>query len=690
MTMSLKRTAQLATVATVVCWFAAAPWGTQSPREATGGQPSYGALKTPITSRVVDRRFYTKEAMYLANEMNQSGDPFLSRAEAAGLPVKDDPDFQYMTGVEAYWYSRYNMQALIAESRLGVVVVHGPYFTEKAYQIGNAQFNRNRGENELSGKDVLLQHLVPMYLRRTGMPRRFEDASPLMIEYASGDPHFTRPVDVRKTFELSENLWKERKFARLYGSAYAPTPHEAGEGGNDFFKYRIAYRDNFESLRWANDTMDHAIDMGGVGQTLMKAVLWSEYFFRQTHHGTYLGNNPEEGFRGAILNLGSISKILLLKTALLYDGKQLTGISPFDYDPSRHLYYFPHRTDVTTRYVGDLPPRLEDFKVSDRASELFDQASLLWGLSEYFYFMDPKRPGGDDYLRPAFESWNKVFGDNTPYDGSIFERKYMQLARGLANVVLKNIDFMHKDRESGVLLSRWVPDGGIARRVSVPDAGLTMVALANYAHHCGGAEPELASRAGELLTAQAEFLVNRQSADGAFPDTLSLDSNAPANSERSLLAQAFAVRGLLAAYEHSQNRRYFEAARRTYTFMNDALWSSEHGVYRSSVGARVTVYTPLNLGAALGAMREMILLTKDVNEYQRYKRFFVQAVNSSGIQQSEYEETGDKEVGALDSDHDGIPRIESSDGKHGIAPVYAGRVEIDTPLAGAVRTTARR
>lgn len=689
MRISLKRPTQLAAVAAVVCWFAAAPRG-QSPSESPGGQPSYAALKTPITARVVDRRFYTKEAMYLANELNQAADPFLTRAEAAGLPVTDDPDFQYIAGVESYWYSRYNMQALIAESRLGVVVVHGPYLTEKAYQLANAQFNRDRGENELSGKDVLLQHLVPMYLQRTGLPRRFEDASPLMVEYASGDPHLTRHVDTRTTFELSENLWKERKLGRLYGSAYTPPPHEAGEGGNDFFRYRIAYRDNFESLRWSNDKMDHTIDMGGVGQALMKAVLWSEYFFRQAHHGTYLGNNPEEGFRGAILNLGSISKMLLLKTALLYDGKRLTGINPFEYDPSRTLYYFPHRIDVTTRYVGDLPPRLEDLKASDRASELFDQASLLWALSEYFYFMDPKRPGGDAYLRPAFASWNKVFGDDTPYDGSIFERKYMQLARGLANVVMKNLDFMHKDRESGVLLSRWVPDAPITRQASVADLGMTMVALANYAHHLGGAEPELAKRAADLLKGQADFLVARQAPDGAFPDVLGVDGNVATSGDRSLLAQAFAVRGLLTAYTHFNDERYLASARRTYAFMNDRLWSPEHGVYRSSVGAQVTVYTPLNLGAALGAMREMILLTKDAGEYRRYKRFFVQAVNASGIQQSEYEETGDKEVGAVDSDHDGIPRIESSDGKHGVATVFAGRVEIDTPLAGAVKTTARR
>lgn len=673
--------------AAALAWALVAGHGAIQAQGSTGGQPAYDTLKTPLTARVVDRRFYTKEAMYLANEMNQSGEPFLIRAEAAGLPVTDDTDFQYMTTVESYWYSRYNMQVLITENRLGVALVHGPYLTEKAYQIANSQYNRDRGENELSGKDVLFQHLVPIYLARTGFPRRFEDASPLMIEYASGDPHFTRPVDNRLSFETSENLWKERKFERLYGDAYTPPPHEAGEGGNDFFRYRVAYRDNFETLRWSDDKMDHTIDMGGVGQTLMKAVLWSEYFFRQTHHGTYLGNSPEEGFRGAMLNLASISKMLLMKSALLFDGQKLVGVDPFKYDPSRKLLYFPHRTAVKTRYVGDLPPRLENFKVADQASELFDQASLLWGLSEYFYFMDPARPATDDYLQEGFAAWDKVFGDNTPFDGTLFERKYLQLARGLANVVLKNIDFMHKDTGSGILVSRWLPQNQTSRKTSVADLGMALVALGNYAHHLRGAEPELSQRAADLLRRQADFLVKQQGADGSFPESFDLATGAPADSERSLLSQAFAVRGLLAAHQLTQDPRYLDAGKRAYKFMNDELWSAEHGLYRSRHGAATTVYTPLNLGAALGAMREMLLLTKNADEYQRYKRFWVQAVNSSGIQQSEYEETGDREFGTADSDGDGIPRLDFGHGKYGIAPVYAGRVEIDTPVG--VKVTRR-
>ncbi len=646
------------------------------------GQPSFQALRSPIKTRTLDRRFYTREAMYLANELNQSGDPFFRTAQILGLPVEKDADFQYMTATESYWYSRYVMQSLITESRLGLVLIHGPYVTEKAIEIANSQYNRDRGENELSNKDVLFQHIIPSYQARTGFPRRFEDASPLMIEFASGDPHFIRPVDKGNKFELAENRWRERKFRQLYGDSYQPPPTGVGIGGNDMWQYRVNYRESFLSLRWSNDRMAHYIDLGGAGQTMMKAVLWMEYFFRQTHHRTYLGNNPEEGFRGAILNLASVSKMLLLKSSFFSsDGKRLGGINPFNYDPAKKISYFPHEVAVKARYIGDLPPRPEEFAVRDARSLLYDQASLLWAFSEYFYFADPGRDRSDPAYRDAYDNWDKVFGENTPYDGSLMERKYMHLARGLSNVIVRNLEAMHRDPQTGVLVSEWNPRTGRGTVATAADLGVSILALANYHHHLAKAEPELAARAGALLRSQADFLVDRmQHPSGAFSNSFDLASRSNRDEPPTLLAQGLAIRGLLKAYQELGDERYLAAAKKGYRSMNEILWDADCGLYRSQAGAAVSIYTPMNLAAALGAVREMILVTRDASELARYKRFWVQAVNSSGIQQSEYEETGDADMAKKDSDADGIPRMEFAGGKYGIAPVFAGRVEIETPV----------
>lgn len=655
---------------------------------AAPAQPAYRDLKSPLVTRVTDRRFYTREALYLANEMSEGGDPFLRRVRHLGLPIAQDTDFQYLTATESYWYSRYVMQAVITESRMGLVLTHGPYVTEKAIDIANAQYSRYRGEDELSNKDVLFEHLVPAYLARTGFPRRFEDASPLMMEFAAGDPHFTRPVDKGTAFELSENRWRARRLQSLYGDAYRPPPTGAGVGGNDMWQYRVNYREDFSSLRWSNDAMAPYVDLGGAGQTLMKAVLWMEYFFRQRHHGEFLGNNPEEGFRGAILNLGSVSKMLLLKSSFFYDGTRLGGINPFSYDAAKKLAYLPHEIAVRSRYVGDLPPRPERFAVRDPRSLLFDQASLLWGLSEYFYFADPGRDRSDATYRDAYDNWDAVFGTSTPYDGSLMERKYAHLARGLGNVIVRNLDAMHRDPATGVLVSEWHPDRRRGSVATTADLGLAIVALANYRRHLASAEPELAARAGDLLREQAVFLADRLlGRNGAFAGGYDLSAGRALGDRPTLLSQGLGIRGLLQAYASLGDVRYRRAAEHAYRFMTGTLWDDACGVYRSEAGAAVSTYTPLNLGAALGAMREVILLTRDAAELQRYKRFWVQAVNSSGIVQAEYEETGESDLTQRDGDRDGIPRIEFAGGRHGIAPVFAGKVEIATPLAASAQTS---
>lgn len=648
-------------------------------------QPRFETYRSPLKARVLDRRFVTADAMYLANEMNMSGDPFFKNAVLAGLPVDEDAEFQYITAVESYWYSRYNMSALVTESRLGVHVVHGPYVAERAILEGRALDNRDRGEYIVSNKTELIQRIAPAFLSLTGFPRRFEDASPTALQFATGDPHYTRAADKGTDFESPENLDRRAELAKLYGDGDGNIPRGMGKGGNEFWKYRINYRENFLTLRWDNGGMDHTVDLGAEGQTLMKEVLWSEYFFQSHHHGgKYLGNNAEEGFRGAMLTLMEVSKMLMLKATLLYDGNRLGGVNPIGYDPKKELRYFPHRVSCRLRYVGDLPPRPEEFTVKDASSQLFDQASLLWGLSEYYFYSDPLIPAEgnqtDYYEDPSVHrNWARVFGERPPYDGSIIERKYGLLAQALANLVLANIEAMHT--RSGLLVSGWTPQGKAGAVIHTEDAAMAMLALANYQRRLH-VESERREHAADLLRREADFFVRTlQRDDGSFPDGYDLATARPIGVTPTLLAQGFAVRGLLKAYQELGDTRYLEAAKRTYAFMNTVLWDRHIGVYRSSVGAETTVYTPMNLGAALGAMREMILVTKDAKEIERFKRFWVQGVDSSGIQQSEYEETGERDFDQCDGDGDGIPRMECGDGRYGIAPVYAARVEIETPAA---------
>lgn len=646
-------------------------------------QPDFKEYRTPLQSRVLDHRFHTGEAMYLASEMNMGGDPFFKTALSIGLPVADDHDFFYMTAVESYWYSRYNMSALVTESRLGLHVVYGPYVAERAIREGRPMDNRDRGEYILANKGEALQRIVPAYQHLTGFPRRFEDASPSMLQFASGDPYYPRRLDKDTNFESPENLARWRELSRYYPHYDSGIPRGMGEGGNDYWKYRINYRENFLTLRWNHDKMDHAVDLGAEGQTLMKLVLWMEYFFQAGHHeGRFIGNNAEEGFRGAMLNLMAVSKMLMLKGTLVYDGKQLHGVDPVAYDPAEGLQYFPHRVNVRMRMVGDLPPRPEEFLIGDASSRLFDQASLLWGLTEYYRFADPVLADvgqrGDIYDNPQIHrNWARVFGEDPPYDGTLMERKYGLLAQSLADMVLANIQAMHM--HDGALVSEWSRASGPGTVLRIEDAAMTMLALANY-HRRIHVEPDNQAKTADALRMTADFLVSKmKNTDGSFADGFDVAASRKIGDAPTLLAQSMAVRGLLEAYREIGDQKYLDAARAAYMYMNRVLWHDGVGVYRSRANETKSVYTPLNLGATLGAMREMILVTKDTSEIQRFKRFWVQAVDGSGIQQSEYEETGEGDFSKRDGDGDGIPRMEFAGGRFGIAPVYAGSVEIATP-----------
>ena len=633
--------------------------------------PTFERYRTPLQATVVDRTFTTKEAIYLANEMHTSAFPFFEEAVVSGL-VTSDPDFLYMTTVESYWYSRYNMSALVTESRLGIHTVYGPYVTEWALREGRANVNRDRADYVRSNKGVLLQEIIPFYLARSGFPRRFEDASPTMLQFATGDPRYVRPLDKGVRFESTENLKRQDDLRRIYGNDLPAQPFGTGIGGNDMWTSRVNYRENFLSLRWNHSRMEHVIDLGAEGQTLMKQVLWMEYFFKQNHHdGRFIGNDPEEGFRGSMLNLMAVNKMLMLKGAMLFDGERLTGVDPRDADPG--AYYFPHRIAVRMRMIGDLPPRPEAFSVVDKSSQLFDQASLLWGLSEYYHFADPTHKS----------NWNTVFGQ-PPYDGSTMEQKYIVLAEGLSDMVVQNMAAMHRQQD-GLLVSEWRPGPGRGTTISTHDLSMAMIALRNYARWIQ-TNPDNLRLARQMLRQQADFVVDvLQGADGSVADGYDFASGTSGSGPRTLLAQGFAIRGLIEAYKELDDDRYLDAAKSAYAFMNSRLWDDRTGVYRSHVGAKATEYTPLNLGAALSAMREVILATNDAAELERYKRFWVQGVNSSGIQQSEYEETGERDFFVADGDGDGIPRMEYAGGKYGIAPVFASRVVIQTPLTPVAR-----
>ncbi len=635
-----------------------------------GGTPQadLSLYRSPLESKIVDRRWYTNDGMYLANEEFYSGMSFYLEAVNAGFPIAHNQAFAWITSQEGYWYSRYILSNVFAQSHLGISMIHGPYWTLKARELSRKnRLQRDRGERLWANKDILLGIYLPFYYKRTGWPRVFDDAAPTYLQYASGDPHFTGPIIIEDNFD-------------------DPQSDKKGDWGVP--RYFLDWR----NTRWDHDRMEVKFDMGAIGQTVKKQFLWVEYMFHSEHtepspsdplvEVTLLGNDAEEGFRGTILTLAGFNTLLQAKAALFADekGKKLGGINPFSYDPKQGLRYLPHRISPSVVYMGDLPERLWALdNIEDNSSQLWDQASWLWATAEY------------EWLAVRFQG--KAFTDNPPVDGGIIESQTVNVARGLSNVLVKNMAAMHS--HNGVLVSEWTPKGGTGRTLSVQDAALALVALSELKdrREMNGYEPEVAEQAEYLLRTTADFLLRVQGAEGAFHRAYDVPTSQGQGGTDLSTPQWFGIRALVAAYHATEDERFLEAARRTWSYLQEHFWDESSGLYRTSRGDDTVVLTPVAVAAAMGAMRELMFATPLQlldPMIERYTRWFVQTVDNSGFQMSEDNRTGELSYGveSPDEDADGIPFLKHGHGRYGIAPLPAAKVVVN--IGGPQNVAYRR
>lgn len=643
------------------------PWGAsykyKGPNEVVE-EFDLSGYRTPLDSKIVSRRWEGNPGMYLANEEFLSGFCFWMDLVQAGFPVAHFPELEWVTIREGYWYSRYILSYVQAQSHMGIHMIQGPYWTLKALEAHQRnRLIRDRGERVPSNKDVMLGFYIPIFSKRTGWPRVFEDANPTMLDYKSGDPHFVKPLPTTDTFA---------------------DPQSDKEYGWGIPAYLIDWR----SSRWAADKMDKTIDLGTVGQTMKKKLVWTRCFFKSNHEAEapgdierkveLLGSSGGEGFRGLGLTLGSLNGMLAIKAALIADEKgKLGGINPLDYDPAQGLHYIPHEIRPELIMVGEMPDRPYSYHAKDLSSRLWDQASLLWATSDYYEqaFLLEKTPNVEA----------AVFSIDPPADGGLIEQRTYRVALGLSNMIVKNLEAMHR-APAGVLASEWTPKGKTGDEVSVRDSAMAIVALGDYDQrlksHDLDPNPELRAKARAMAIAQADMLVRLQGSDGSFYEGYRISDGQGVGKNTRMADQFFGIRALIAAWHLSGEKVFLERARRTWNLLNSKYWHEPSGLYRSELGSDVVTYTTWELAAAYGAIREIILASPAHRArpmLKRFVRFWVQSLDNSGMQMSEDHNTGEISWGHLsaDDDGDGIPFLTKGHGPHGIAPVPAGQVAIN-------------
>ena len=614
--------------------------------------------------QITDTSSYdTASQMLLANEINESGEPY---AEALGYDldaldpmVPGFPDqTSYVLGIENYEYSRYQLGVIVARSGMGLHMMWSPVIVGQSAMVGpDFDGSLTMAPNGYNEDDMLMMHIMHFgHLANQTPPM---NAWPQFGEFVGGDPHYAQPVDADK-FQM-----------------------------------------DFSTLRWDRHAMDKRLSPGAMGQSLMKQYLWAQDMLGGFHdadegevvpdgvvspdfsdgtfdpdNNVFYGGDNLDGFVGQVLTAEAINKVKFLIENLAYDGAALGGVDPMTYDPANGLRYFPHMIAVTEEMVPGLPPRPGSLTVDDPASDLFDQASMLWGTLNFKNMMDPYNDSDEAHL-----AYHSVF-DGDPFPAAMATNGTpgpFDLMKGASRVIFLNMAAMHFDHMAGTFVDRNEPDeyGSMVmgNHISAVNAAYAIVALGVVTEEFAGTP--MADMAGHLISEQADFMIERMgNRDHLYADRINV-KGAGKGGRQTVEAQAAAVRGLYAAYSSTGNMAYANAADEAYMVLVDEYYHEDKGAFATRLNSPQATYTPQVAALLSGALREARLVGGHTEATSIYVEFWDNVVNK--MQLAEDMATG--ETGG-DSDHDGIPYIPEQ--YAGLAPVFAPQGVMKLKSQGAM------
>jgi len=598
--------------------------------------------------------YQTMEQMFLANEINESGEPW---AEALGYNLDDldpmipnSPDsISYTLGIEAYEYSRYQLGTIISRSGMGLHMMWSPMIMQMAGIAPDAMDGKfTPSSNGFKEDDVLMGMIRNLGQAANFTP--FKNPWPQFAEFIKGDPHL--PQEIAADFST-----------------------------------------DFKTLRWDRSKMEKVLNPGAMGQTLMKQYLWAQDMLGSFHdenenevvpngistpdslngkfdpsNNVYLGGDNADGFIGQILTAEAINKMLFMINKLAYDGNTLGAVNPPLYSPQNGIKYFPHKIEIEEGMVlADLPPKVSSMKVTDKSSHLFDQLSVLWGTLNFRNMMNPSDSSDEAHI-----AYKSVF-DGDPFPASMSQTGKpgpFDLMMGASKVLFINIVAMHFDNENKTFIDISNLEGGIVNignTISTVEAAYTMVILKKMEEEFRGTPIE--GKPKQMVMAQARFLIdNLKTPSGSYFDSYTFGTG-PSN-KKSLSAISAAIRGLYAAYELTGNNEFLQEANAAYNYMISNYFDTENKLFKTNLIGETIVYTPFNIALVTGALREANLIGDQTNSPMIYTQFSKSVIDK--MQLSEGAATG--ETGG-DSDGDGIPFI--TEQKDRLPPVLANEAIFD-------------
>ena len=399
------------------------------------------------------------------------------------------------------------------------------------------------------------------------------------------------------------------------------------EGGEPIYQ---TWRDSPLGTSGMWTEIDNDIIASALGIGLLKQVMEAE---------TLLDSDASvDRFLGWVLVEAIANKIIALESTLTVREDSIPN-------------YVPHGTQWN--------PETTEYTVSDAASRLFDQLSLLWGLSKAAVFVDAVPAA---WAVEETEQRNRVRGS---------------IARTLHEVLLA-IDGLHLTNDKA-WIGRIVPGTDDLAAASTTDLGLLLVALDAAQAVVNGADAELV---GSLRLAAINALIARQETDGWFSAT-----DSPSTDESwLLLPQLAAIRGLLAGSDWVPQA--IEHAQAAFDALDATLWIDDigMGLYASngSTDWQTFCYSPLDIGLATGALRELALeSTKERSAHilSRMSRFLRTIVDEAALQLSNATPAAADFVRG--SGAGTIAAIQTDDATGRLAPVLQQRLCLDDEKSDA-------
>ena len=475
------------------------------------------------------------------------------------------------------------------------------------FNLGNFTMQSGQGvdmrhapdiQAEAAQHNVAPQEVVPVRLnllaRRAGL-KKAPQIQPLLLEYYGGAPYYAKNSEDADLTDPNGTGW-----------------------------------------RWSDDDIDKALTPSAWGLTLLRQSI--------ALPGLLASSDPYQRFIGEVMQWQMNQKVKLIHDQLVSKG-----------DPPEKIAYLPHefKLEKTANTEKSATPV---FAVQDASSHLFDQTAMLWGLTKMrgaFAQAGIKSASELDALIVIV--WQTL--ETMHYDKAL--QTYYPVSKPAFQA-----DAKAKEAEKAdVPKSDVQPAQASDQRTAEPeenvltafDLMMTTLALDSLAANTGA--PTLGIVAKKRLASQIRFLKNNMiEKDGGVYAGYDLSQKAPVSDVKDLLSQAAAIRMLLASEEISAwkalfGEKNFTTALKIHQFMEDKLWDDKYGIYRDNTHWRIqSMYTPLNVGAVIGALRELSLRLPEEKRLQVWNRislFLTRVVGKAELQLEKDRDLADDESAAL-------------------------------------------